>query len=320
MTSGPSIVVGVRGEAGEDEVNRLIGAGAGELFVGYVPGWWSDRFGFELSPNRRYRRPSQLTTRDRLAGICRVAKARGVPVIVTLNEHFTTPAMWELEQRLIAEALDAGVQGAVVADPSIIGPLRARGLSRIHVSGEAGVYNRAFVEVLIAEGVSRVIFPRELSLADIDRLARRTAAAGLESEVFAMGEPCVFDGARCFAEHGYGFAKDFCNDHLVKLVRRRTSGTESPVKSVALDQVASGPSVLELGKCGLCSLPALLAAGVTHLKVPGRASMAEKGVRLLRAALQALESGPADLPALLGEPGLCASGGFCYHPEVRRGV
>ena len=313
----PTIVVGLHGEADDAEVEKLARAGAGEFFVGYVPEAWWHRFGFEFSPNRRYRSFSQVGSPDRLKALCRLSADLGVPVILALNEHLTTPNAWELEQQLLAEALEAGVSGVIVADPSTIGPLRQLGIQRIHASGDMGVYNTAFAAALADLGVTRLIFPRELGLRDIAGIGGGLATRGVETEVFVMGEPCVFDGARCFTEHGYGFCKDFCNDHERKDVSSRAGGTARSMRGPRFEAIVRDPSVIALGKCGLCSIPALVAAGITHFKVPGRSSTALRSVELVREAIELVEAGATDLSLLLREPRLCASRLFCYHPEVR---
>jgi collagenase-like PrtC family protease len=338
------IVVGLPGTADVGYVESLRSAGADEFFVGYVPAAWHRKFGFEVSPNRRYRRGQQVTDAGHLAELC--AAAVPCPVAVTLNEHIIGSGAWAGPARaLMGEAVEAGVKAAVVAGPGAA-LLLARefpGLS-LHMSGDGGVYNAAAGRFLAGLGVRRLIFPRELPFADLAAVGEALSGTGLELEAFVMGEPCVYDGARCFTEHGYGFSCDFCNHHSVRHVveRGRDGMTALPPAGAGEPEGRREAEALRLGKCGLCAIPYLSRVRVTHIKVPGRASVALPAVRLVRAVLSALEgdavaevpgggvtSGPgheresrrrAERVAreLLGAPRLCAEGRFCYFPELRQ--
>lgn len=315
------IVAGLHGRADERLVADLAMAGADEFFLGYVPDYWSARFGYEFSPNRRYRASSQIETRTQLDAVCTEAARQSCPVSVAFNEHFVTPAAWDLGKRLLLEAREAGATAIVVADLSAIPPMKEELAMPIHVSGDAGLYNAPGCNLAFELGASRVIFPRELPPAEMRGAVAASAGAGREFEAFVMGEPCVFDGARCFTEHGYGFPCDFCNDHTVKrLGTRGQAATEAiaPSHEGLLDS-EQAREVWALGRCGLCAVPFLGSAGITHLKIPGRASAALKATKLVKTMLKEKAGGPAGARRLLGAPGLCNSGAFCYYPELSNG-
>lgn len=42
-------------------IDSLVASGAGEFFTGYNPTYWSDKFGFEVSPNGRFAEHEQIT-------------------------------------------------------------------------------------------------------------------------------------------------------------------------------------------------------------------------------------------------------------------
>ena len=311
-------------------MRALVDAGASEFFVGYVPESWSARFGYEVSPNRRYRPGDQVTSIEVLARLARDAHALGVPLTLTLNEHAYTGDMWGAATELARQALDCGVEALIVASPSACGALRELFPScRVHVSGDAGIVNAAGLELFARLGVARVIFGRELGLGGMARLAPVARDLGLETEAFAMGEPCVYDGARCFACHGYGAGKDLCTEHLRKDIRgRRSAPGDSPhaagvplpppLRPEALAQVPA--RTLALGKCGLCGVAALTSLGVTHLKVPGRSSDVLGAVELLGRVLRGPEMSTAQIQRLLDAPAFCRSGSYCYYPELAGGA
>jgi collagenase-like PrtC family protease len=310
------IVVGLHGGVREPDIRDLAAAGADEFFLGYVPGDWWEHVGFEVSPNRRYRPGNSFTDRGAMEAAVATARSLGKSVSITFNEHHVTEWAFERGLGIISHAMNAGVSAVIVADPSVVGPVSAAFPSlAIHASGDMGAGNRHAVDLLFSLGVSRVIFPREIALDDIAAIRAQTAGAGREFEAFVMGEPCVFDGSRCFTEHGYGFSCDFCNAHTVRLAAPRSGGHARPLEP-RHGSLASDPSlsrIWSLGRCGLCAVPALRAAGVTHVKVPGRASDALENTRLVAAMIKDPASTPESARALLAAPEVCKSGTFCYY-------
>lgn len=313
------IVVGLPAAATVADVHEFVSAGAEEFFVGYLPNYWSQRFGQEFSPNRRYFAGAQLESLDHLRGLCGAANDSGVPVAVTFNEHFVTPNAMELGRRLLDEAVGAGCSAVIVADPSLVPFFRQHIPDiEVHVSGDAGLYNRLACESVFAAGADRVILPRELPMGELARILEATRGPGRAFEAFVMGEPCVFDGARCFTEHGYGFACDFCNHHERKQLRHRTGQSRQPLDPPqgSLLEDPGMRAVWGLGKCGLCALPGLARHGITHVKIPGRASQALPAIRLVKKLLDSSDQSRRAAQQLLNAPALCASRAFCYFPEV----
>jgi U32 family peptidase len=311
------IVVGLPGSATPESVVKLAKAGAAEFFLGYVPPLWADNLGYEFSPNRRYRSGQQVTRPEQLTALCKAAGT--APVSLTFNEHSVTSSMWERGRRILSEAVESGVSAVIVADLSIV-PIIRKVFPEIavHVSGDAGIYNESGVRLCRELGAERVIFPRELALLDMLETAQAVAGIGIQLEAFILGEPCVYDGARCFTAHGYDFPCDFCNFHTRKDLRIRGQKGGSPLDPPQ-EGVLDSPGAAEawcLGKCGLCAIPVLAGGGITHLKVPGRSSAGIVGVRLVD---KVLRDGPktSEIPGLLEAGQLCASGHLCYYPEVR---
>jgi collagenase-like PrtC family protease len=315
----PKIVVGLHGTADPRYMQELIAAGADEFFLGYEPSAWAKEFGYEFSPNRRYRRESQITDRRTLDALCAAARAQGRPVSVAFNEHLVTESAWRRGRRLLQEAATAGVGAVIVADPAVIG-LAASEFPElaIHVSGDAGTCNAASGRLFFSLGAKRLIFPRDLGWADLSATMAELRAPDRQFEVFAMGEPCHFDGARCFTEHGYGFQKDFCHGHSAKVLHRPGRGKPeylAPPEEKILSRYRE-QKPWKIGRCGLCAVKDLAGIGITHLKVPGRSSLALRSVGLLRRVLDERRPPGASLAReFMGMPELCASRWLCYYPD-----
>lgn len=345
-------VVGLPGTSDSRYVESLKAAGADEFFLGFVPAEWHRAYGFEVSPNRRYRRSQQVTDVGRLRELCEAAAP--CPVAVTFNEHVLSRSAWRATggfpsvggpgpaYRVLEDSLRSGVTGAIVAGPGVAALVHREFPDlALHMSGDGGVYNAAACRFLAELGVGRVIFPRELPYPDLAASIAGASDSMREFEAFVMGEPCVYDGARCFTEHGYAFPCDFCNHHSVRHVAERGREGMRPLPSVGPGEAleAGEADALRLGRCGLCAMPALAEAGISHLKIPGRASIALPALRLVKRMLEAMEAAAsadarelglepgsplADDPLervarrLLAAPRLCSEGRFCYFPKQER--
>ncbi len=278
-----------------------------------MPEKWSNRFGYEVSPNRRYRAVNQITGKERLAELSEAAHEHGCPLLVALNEHEYNEATWSLAMELAGEAMECGADGFILASPSVFSEIKAAFPDALlHVSGEGGVVNSASVELFARMGATRIIFGREIGLKTLAPLSRKARALGLEVEVFIMGEPCVFDGARCFAAHGYGQDRDFCNSHTRKVLRTRGRREAADVPPPLSIPPGTPPQVVALGKCGLCFIPELREMGVTHLKVPGRST--DSAVRAVKLVSRFAETDrdPIEAVTAFGRPEICRTGSFCY--------
>ena len=124
------------------------------------------------------------------------AHAAGVAVHVTLNVVLRDDDMDALPAWL--EYVDSlGVDAAIVADLGALALLRRHAPHvEPHVSTQASVMSAAAAEEWLRLGARRVVLAREMTLAQIDELRRRTSAE-LELEAFAHGSMCMAYSGRC---------------------------------------------------------------------------------------------------------------------------
>lgn len=280
----------VAGLSGLDAYGPSCDAGADELFCGYVPEEWTERYGLALPLNRREVRwvNVQLGGRSELLLLAEQAARRGVPVTITLNSLHYIPAQYPLMGDLITRCMRDGFRSFIVADPALLVYLHSQGFdreARLHVSGELGEMNRGVLALCRSLGAHRMILHRKVALADMASLiaADRTAHpdAPMEFEAFALNELCHFDGGYCQSLH--------CDEltHSCRLPYR-LGGVDAPLSSpMPLREPEVLPDCPGASGCGLCALWRMHRAGVTHLKLVGRGNLPEAMVRdiaLLRRA------------------------------------
>lgn len=223
------------------------------------------------------------------------AHACGARFYVTLN---VLPKDGELDGFVSAaqEALNAGVDGAIVSDLGACLALRQRvpGLP-IHISTQANVMNSLTARHLQeAAGASRIVLSRELSLKDVARM-RRQLPPTLELEAFVHGAMCVAYSGRCLLSAALtgrsgnqGACAQPCRWRYALMEEKR------PGEYMPLCEDERGTylySAYDL--CMLPYLPELRQAGVTSFKIEGRMKTAyyvASVVSVYRRALDLLET------------------------------
>jgi putative protease len=133
--------------------------------------------------------------------VMRTLHARGVRGYLTFNtlvfEHELAEAA-----RTIAALARAGVDALIVQDAGILELARriAPGVE-LHASTQMSITDAAGVEFARSLGVDRVTLARELSLAEIRAIHRRT---NFELEMFVHGALCVAYSGQCFSSEAWG--------------------------------------------------------------------------------------------------------------------
>lgn len=283
----------------------LAKAGADEVFAGFLPVNWLERFGNIMPVNRRevlfYN--IQLDCMDDMKLLKIMADDLGVEVSVTFNSICYTPRQYPLLAEMMNDLAAVGLDSWIIADPALILFLNHCGIrGKIHLSGETGAFNAEAIRLFETMGITRYIFPRKVSPETMKQCVQ--TAPDREFEAFALNEMCHFSGACCSSVH--------CDelDHMCRLPYR-AAGPDCKAHTAEDD---AGTSGFGDGGCALCALQRLQQAGVTHLKIVGRGAhigLLERDIRLMRRALDMGELSPELLRReILND---CCSG-RCYYP------
>ncbi|ANW99859.1 peptidase U32 [Thermoclostridium stercorarium subsp. thermolacticum DSM 2910] len=129
-----------------------------------------------------------------LSAVIKDAHVRGVKVYLTLNTLISDRELEEA-RKLASFAYNEGIDGIIVQDLGLINILRetAPGLP-IHASTQMTIHNTDGVRAAQALGISRVVLARELSLAEIKEIVKKT---GIEAEIFVHGALCICRSGQC---------------------------------------------------------------------------------------------------------------------------
>lgn len=226
-------------------------------------------------------------SREEIAAAVDYAHLRGVKIYVTINTLLRNEEM--LEALEYAHFLySCGVDAVIVQDVGFLLALRrALPQLRVHASTQMTIHNLAGVKFLAEQGVARIVLARELSLADLQKIA---AASPCEIEVFAHGALCICYSGQCLFSSlvgGRSGNRGRCAQPCrmsYKLIRCFESAA-GRVEEVQGEGYLLSPRDLNT----LSFIPQLAAAGVAALKIEGRMKRPEYVATVVRIYRQALD-------------------------------
>ena len=303
-----------------DDYPRYVRAGADELFCGYVPFSWSEKYGTVLPLNRRevLNYNVQIGSFSELEILANMVQKYQKPVHLTFNSLYYRPEQYEEITQIIQQCRSIGFDSYILADPALLVYLRKEKIDcEVHLSGDLGTVNSAMTEVFAKEYPKRIIFQRKNTISEMRAVIRHITAQKeaarkewtypTEFEAFALNELCHFSGAFCNSLHcdemGYlcrvpywKKPMSFSESKLEKQEKNRPgeniSISEWDSASELMNPVSEDGYLCGATGCGLCTLKQLSDAGITHLKLVGRGNYTdfmERDIRNLRRTLEILE-------------------------------
>lgn len=293
----------------EKDVKELVSVGTSEFFAGVAPEDWTKVYSNAGSINRRESMLANFSDYESLKIATRIAHDLGSKVFLTLNAHYYIEDQYQLIDAALDNAINADVDAVVVADIGLMEYIKEVGFNiNIHVSSEAMVINRESVEFFRQFNITRIVFPREISLQEIAHITRGNN--DLEFESFILRERCPFAGALCQTTHGIT-RNYFCSfgwKHRYFNYQERMFSWEKEMKIRNNDMyyclwagysgnVTTIPTCLDqtiddeirTQRCGICSIPSLKAAGIKSLKIAGRGLPLARKIEYVRFVKSALD-------------------------------
>lgn len=218
--------------------------------------------------------PSNFTN-EQLREAVALAHARGVRVYLTCN---TVPRNTEIDllPDYLAIVQDAGVDALIVTDLGAM-ELAKRYAPKVelHVSTQAGVANYAAANAFYQLGAKRVVLARETTLQEIAEIRAKTPK-DLEIEAFVHGAMCMSFSGRCLLSN-YMAGRDANRGACAQPCRWKYALVEEKRPGQYMPIVQEGEGSYILNSRDMCMVrhqPELLQAGVTSLKIEGRAKSA----------------------------------------------
>ena len=346
------IALGIEETTKESDIEQLVSAGADEFFCGIVPPEWAGVYGHYISINKRYSPVNQFSSFEKLDKIIAKIHSLGKQVFVTFNSHYYTKEQMPYLEKCLLQTKQLGPDALIVTNIGMLLFLKELNLGiKLHIGGDAGSYSARSAMFFKKLGVTRIKFPRDISLGDIKSVIDRTKQFGFEYEAFISEQRCPFSGVGCRNSHGMG-CKDFCyipwekhpfcrlpadfdkdigeNPDYDKLIpkppvsfitkwKHNTSHYNMWIISGLFPSFTGRDNLIR--ECGLCAVGKLAEAGVNSLKVVSRGKTLKGKLAVLGLLNKVVNSPDASAGYCRGireNPELCELGYMCYYPEARK--
>ena len=238
-------------------------------------------FGMRASPAN-----FDMESLKKAAEICH---ERNKKIYLTCN---TLPRNNEIERipEFLKQAAEAGVDAFIIADLGVLDIAKKVAPNvDVHISTQTGVVNYETARSLYNMGASRVVLARELSLEEIATIRAKTNP-NLEIETFVHGAMCMSYSGRCLISQ-YMTGRDANRGDCAQPCRWKYSLMEEKRKGEYFPVVEQENGTYFFNSKDLCMIehiPELLKAGVTSLKIEGRAKSAYYVAVVTNAYKQAL--------------------------------
>ena len=198
-----------------------------------------------------------------------------VRVYVTCN---TLPRNDELAElpNFLEQCEKIGVDAFIICDVGVLMLAKKHAPNvQIHISTQAGVVNFATAQSFYEMGAARVVLARELPLEEV-RGIRENIPADMEIEGFVHGAMCMSVSGRCLLSN-YMTGRDANRGECAQPCRWEYYLTEKkrPSERFTIVQEEKGSYIMNSrDMCLIEHIPELINAGITSLKIEGRAKSA----------------------------------------------
>lgn len=303
------------------EAEPLLQAGADELYGGYVPQKWQQRFGLLASINQRTFAGAQIDSLADLKQIVDCCQQQGAEFALTLNSPFYSEQQIPLLLDYVGEAASAGVSSVILADLALLRLLKQEFPDLLyHASTLAHLANSAAIRFYQQQGIGRVILPRHLTVSEMGSICANVPE--LDCDAFLLVGKCPNTEGLCTFHHSSADKIWPCEISY----QLEPVGKESISVQQAMTKQQSWEQTDRRHGCGLCALPGLLNAGIKGLKLVGRGAPMLRKIKNMQLAKNFLELAQLKLPlsryrqkALQAHRehfGIGCSENVCYYPEL----
>ncbi|MDO5145508.1 MAG: U32 family peptidase [Eubacteriales bacterium] len=309
----------------KDYMEKLVDAGADELYLGFYDKEWFRIFGEYADINRMsgFRQNANRYDFSEMIALAKSIKDKGAAAFVTMNANCYSAAQVEyVTEHYFPAMKEAGINGIIVSDLPLARAAHEAGLATV-ASTMCAIYNKDIATCWYETGMRRFILPRDLSLDEISSICE--AYPDVEYEVFFMRNGCIFSDCYCLGMHRKecgstcGFLRN-CGKQIV------TEHTDFHAKQQIDTNDYFYNKHFHHDACGMCALYRMKEIGISALKVVGRADRCDsvcEDIRLAKRNIAIAEAASSEeeylnrmeYPVRAGQK--CMWGFSCYYPEVR---
>ena len=245
-----------------DSVELLAPAGTWQAFTAAIDAGANAVYLGGKHFNMRVHKNDFNLTDEELKDAAIYAHEHGAKLHITLNNLISSEEITPLKDYLcFLEKIQP--DALIVQDLAVIQLIHELGLTiPVHVSVMMNINNFHAVEFLKSLGVKRIVFGRELSLAEVSLLKEKT---GVEVEYFVHGDMCIAVSGQC-NHSGVTFGQSGSRGRCFKPCRWAWKFLDDTGK--VIDDTSHKLALNDM--CMLRNIPAMIQAGVDSFKIEGR--------------------------------------------------
>lgn len=191
------------------EIETQINEGADEIYIGFIDDIWVKKYhrydAAVISPNRREACSYNFGSWSDVEKAVKIVHDAGKSISFALNAHCYSGSSLEYIKDIVFRAEKLGFDYVIIEDPFLIGYLHENHITKIKInlSGDTMVLNSHSAKWFQKNGVSRITFPQNITLSEIETIAYDNPT--LDFEVFILNGKCIFNSGTCFCMHGFRF-------------------------------------------------------------------------------------------------------------------
>lgn len=226
----------------EKYIKSLVEWWATEFFTWYNPEYWSEKFGFEVSPNGRFSEHEQIIDFETLKLVVQEVHKYKLEIFVNLNAWYYTSQTMPLIKKMVEEFKEINIDWIICWNIWILEYLKEIWYKwKINISTILAIYNTEAIKFLLENyNINKVILSREITLKEIEHIV--TSFPNTLFEVFWEWDFCRYNNWLCFAEHKY-WVKDICTIVVNDLIIKKKFNPE--FKNIILNQELNNQEKIE---------------------------------------------------------------------------
>lgn len=226
----------------EKYITSLVEWWATEFFTWYTPSYWSDKFGFEVSPNWRFSEHEQITDFETLKLCVENSHKHWLEIFANLNAWYYTDITFPYIEKMVWEFIEVWIDWIICWNISILEYLKSINFpGKINISTILALYNSESIRFFLENyNVNKIILSREVTLKEIEKLV--TSFPNTKFEVFWEWDFCRYNNWLCFAEHKY-WARDICTVVVWDLIFKKRFRAD--FKKIILDNTKNNLEKIE---------------------------------------------------------------------------
>lgn len=308
----------------KEHIDKFIEAGAEEFYMGFDDDDWYDEFGNFSEINRMsgFKKRANRYELDDTIEIAEYLSTKNADLYLTINSPRYNEAQLNRIDLYCQKIANSKIAGIIISCPELVPIANKYGIKTV-CSTMSAVYNNDILSYYKRLGIKKVIFPRDITVKEIEKMVK--ANPELEYEVFLMRNGCVFSDSNCLCMHRDPY-KSLCGmlAHSERKILTNDNdfmrNQEYRVNSLLYNKYYRKLS------CAICALYDFVHMGVKSGKIVGRADEQDfiiKDVKLVKKNIEIAQNSVSReefLQKMIFPPYFeqsCNLGYSCYYPEIR---